>query len=87
LHSDANFYPANLIPLEEMATSTSSKADGSPITFRPCSNKLTDLNFVTWRYDMSNLLSYSNLNQYLKEPTDAIKNHPDDLVKLKQVTT
>ncbi|KAI7937869.1 hypothetical protein MJO29_001172 [Puccinia striiformis f. sp. tritici] len=55
----------------------------SPNYFKLCTEKLTELNFANWRYDMKCALGIMNLDPYIIEHTAALKAHPDYTSRVK----
>jgi hypothetical protein len=56
-------------------------------SIRLCTEKLNETNFIEWRSDITNALAYMNLEEFLKAPTDALRNRSDYEQRRKQVTT
>ncbi|KAI7948485.1 hypothetical protein MJO29_010150 [Puccinia striiformis f. sp. tritici] len=72
-------------PSENIMSTESPKTDSapSPNYFKLCTEKLTELNFANWRYDMKCALGIMNLDPYIIEHTAALKAHPDYTSRVK----
>jgi hypothetical protein len=68
-------------------SSKKSLGDSSHVSLKLCTKKLNNTNFSTWCYDILNYLGYHDLDGYIKENTNTLKDCPDYNAKLKKVTT